>query len=249
MERCDRRWRQQEKFPSRSARARSTPRNGTDWRTPRRGQVPSTGCAASSLIGHPPPCWPSARVVAKGLAAARRSARQALSADRHTVNGLAPPLAAWPRLRRFRRPAAAPHRAVLAVPADTRREDARLDGGEALGGQAVEADVGRRVAGGPVAVELGLPRRRQHVEAEAEVGLVSEAVRGRRGAIDRELWIESWSEASTWRSEYFRAEVLRSTTTRRPSVSRSTRSRVPTRSRSSTAPVAWSTSGMDRRPP
>jgi hypothetical protein len=94
------------------------------------------------------------------------------------------------------------------VPADTRREDARLDGGEALGGQAVEADVGRGVAGGPVAVELGLPRRRQHVEAEPEVGLVSEAVRGRRVAIDRELWIESWSEASTWRSEYFRAAVL-----------------------------------------
>jgi hypothetical protein len=65
-----------------------------------------------------------------------------------------------------------------------------------------------RVAGGPVAVELGLPRRRQHVEAEPEVGLVSEAVRGRRVAIDRELWIESWSEASTWRSEYFRAAVL-----------------------------------------
>ena len=183
MERCDRRWRQQEKFPSRSARARSAPRNGTDWRTPRRGQVPSTGCAASSLIGHPPPCWPSARVVAKGLAAARRSARQALSADRHTVNGLAPPLAAWPRLRRFPRPAAAPHRAVLAVPADTRREDAGFDGGEDFRGQAVEPDIRGAVAGDPTAS----PTR-------PTSGSASTCSR-RPGS----------PNSSTWRSEYFRA--------------------------------------------
>jgi hypothetical protein len=56
-------------------------------------------------------------------------------------------------LRSPPRPAPAPHRAVLAVPADARREDGRLDGGEDLRGQPVEPDVRRAVAGRPVAVE------------------------------------------------------------------------------------------------
>jgi hypothetical protein len=47
------------------------------------------------------------------------------------------------------RPAPAPHGAVLAVPADARREHARLHRGEDLRGQAVEPDVGRAVAGRP----------------------------------------------------------------------------------------------------
>ena len=84
-------------------------------------------------------------------------------------------------------PAPAPHRAVLAVPADPGREHARLDGGEDLGGQAVEPDVRRAVAGRPVAVELGLLGLGEHVKAEAEVGLVGEAVHGGRVAVDREL--------------------------------------------------------------
>jgi hypothetical protein len=63
------------------------------------------------------------------------------------------------------RPAAAPDRAVLAVPADARRKRAGLDRAQHLGRQAVEPDVGRAVASGPVAVELRLPRLRQHSEA------------------------------------------------------------------------------------
>jgi hypothetical protein len=53
------------------------------------------------------------------------------------------------------------------VPADARREGTRVDGGEDFGGQAIEPHVGRAIAGGPIAVELGLPHLRQHVEAEA----------------------------------------------------------------------------------
>jgi hypothetical protein len=49
-------------------------------------------------------------------------------------------------------PAPAPDRAVLAQPADTRRKHTGLDGGEDLRGQAVEVDVRRVGAGGPVAV-------------------------------------------------------------------------------------------------
>jgi hypothetical protein len=81
------------------------------------------------------------------------------------------------------RPAAPPHRAVLTVPAHARREDARLDGGEDLRGQPVEADVGGRAWS--ATMHLQLSGLRQHVEAEAEIGPVGEAVHGRRIAVDR----------------------------------------------------------------
>ena len=97
------------------------------------------------------------------------------------------PVAARLRLPSPPRPAPAPDRAVLAVPAHPRREDARVDGGEDLGGQPVEPDVGRAVAGRPVAVELGLLGLRQHIEAEAEVGLVGQVVHRGRVAVDRQL--------------------------------------------------------------
>jgi hypothetical protein len=48
----------------------------------------------------------------------------------------------------FRHDRAAPHRAVLAGPADPDREDAAIDGREGLGGQAIEPDARRAVAGG-----------------------------------------------------------------------------------------------------
>jgi hypothetical protein len=71
------------------------------------------------------------------------------------------------------------------VPAHARREDARLDGGEDLRGQPVEADVGGRAWS--ATMHLQLSGLRQHVEAEAEIGPVGEAVHGRRIAVDREL--------------------------------------------------------------
>ena len=92
--------------------------------------------------------------------------------DRISVNG---PCRRGGRVRSPPRPAPAPHRAVRAVPPHPRREHARLDGGEDLRGEAVEADVGRAVSRRPVAVKLGGLRLREDVEAEAEVGLVSEA--------------------------------------------------------------------------
>jgi hypothetical protein len=61
-------------------------------------------------------------------------------------------------VRSLPRPAPAPHRAVLAVPADARGEHPSVDGRKDVSGLAVEADVGRAVAGRPVAVELGLLR-------------------------------------------------------------------------------------------
>ena len=77
--------------------------------------------------------------------------------------------------------------AVLAGPPHARREHAGLDVREDLGGQAVEPQVRRAVAGGPVAVELGLAGLRQQVKPEAEVGLVGEALQ-RRGAAGDEIW-------------------------------------------------------------
>jgi hypothetical protein len=60
-------------------------------------------------------------------------------------------------------------------------------------------------------VELRLPGLRQDVEAEAEVGLVGEAIHRDRVAVNREL-----ERGLAWRSEYFRAAVLRSTPRGRP---------------------------------
>jgi hypothetical protein len=85
------------------------------------------------------------------------------------------------------RPAAAPDRAILAVPADPGWEDPRLDGGEDLGGQSVEPDVGRAVAGGPVTVELGGLGLGQDIEAEAKIRFVGKPVHRGRVAVDREL--------------------------------------------------------------
>src|SRR5262245_14099679 len=85
------------------------------------------------------------------VAAACAPTRRPLSADRYIGLGPAHPLAARPRLRLRPRPAAASHGAVLAVPADARRKHTRLDGAQHLGGQPVEPDVSRPVAGGPVA--------------------------------------------------------------------------------------------------
>jgi hypothetical protein len=53
------------------------------------------------------------------------------------------------------------------VPAHARREDARLDGGEDLRDQPVEADVGGRAWS--ATMHLQLSGLRQHVEAEAEI--------------------------------------------------------------------------------
>jgi hypothetical protein len=61
----------------------------------------------------------------------------------------------------------APDGAVLAVPVHARRKHASLDRTPDLRGEAGEADVGRAVPPGPVAVELGDLHLREHVEAEA----------------------------------------------------------------------------------
>jgi hypothetical protein len=63
-------------------------------------------------------------------------------------------------------------------------------------------------------VELWLLRLGEHVEAETEVGLVSEAVHPGRVAVDRQL-----ERGLDLEAEYFRASVLRSTTARRLSES------------------------------
>jgi hypothetical protein len=54
--------------------------------------------------------------------------------------------------------------------------DTRLDGGENLGRQAEEPAIGGAVSRRPVAVELGLLRLGQHLEAEPEILLVGDAV-------------------------------------------------------------------------
>jgi hypothetical protein len=118
--------------------------------------------------------------------------------------------------------------------ASTRRWlNASLDGGEDLGRESVEADVGRPVASGPVAVELGLPGLGEHVEAEAEVGLVGEAVHGGRVAVDRQLERGLHLEVGVLPGggleiDHDQAAVAVG----------STRSSVPTRSRSRTAPLS-----------
>src|SRR3990172_11209950 len=58
--------------------------------------------------------------------------------------------------------------------------------------------------------------------------------------------MESWREASTWRSVYFRAAVLMSTTTRTASGERSRTSSLPTREGSRTSPVSWLTRGTSK---
>src|SRR5712692_10137806 len=112
----------------------------------------------------------------------------------------------------------------------------RLDRPQHLRRQPKQAHIRRAVTRGPVSVQLRLLGLREHVEAQPHVVLVGEAVHRRRVAVDREL-----ERGLTWRSVYFRAEVLRSTTTR-PSASRSRRLSVPTGSRSRISPVSWSTS-------
>src|SRR3990172_4331228 len=84
-------------------------------------------------------------------------------------------------------PAAVLVRATLAVPADDGVEGAGGDGVEDLRDQAEEAEVGGAVAGGPVAVELGLLGLGQDVEAEPQVLLLSQASHRGRVAVDREL--------------------------------------------------------------
>ena len=85
------------------------------------------------------------------------------------------------------RPARAPELAVLALPPRAGMEHAGLDRLQPLRHQPKQPDARRAVALRPVAVELRLLRLGQHVEAEPEVLLVSEAIHRRGVAIDGEL--------------------------------------------------------------